>query len=50
MFTNIVASWLGITHDSFTITNSQIGQQLNAQHQSLENGLLLGKCLAYADS
>ena len=28
-------------HDSFIFTDSQIGQQLNAQHQSLEDGLLL---------
>ena len=42
MFTNIVARWPGSTHDSFIFSDSQIGQQLNAQQQSLEDGLLLG--------
>ncbi|XP_044181037.1 putative nuclease HARBI1 [Acropora millepora] len=42
MFTNIVARWPGSTHDSFIFSDSQIGQQLNAQHQSVEDGLLLG--------
>ena len=42
MFTNIVARWPGSTHDSFIFTGSQIGQQLNAQHQCLEDGFLLG--------
>ena len=42
IFTNIVARWPGSTHDSFIFSDSQIGQQLNAQHQSLEDGLLLG--------
>ena len=42
MFTNVVARWPGSTHDSFIFRDSRIGQQLNIQHQSLEDGLLLG--------
>ena len=42
MFTNIVARWPGSTHDSFVLRTSRIGQQLEAQPPSLENGLLLG--------
>ena len=41
MFTNIVAWWPGSTHNSFIFRDSRIGQQLNIQHQSLEDGLLL---------
>ncbi|XP_015778386.1 PREDICTED: putative nuclease HARBI1 [Acropora digitifera] len=42
IFTNIVAKWLGSTHDSFIFTDSVIGQQLQTQPQTLEDGLLLG--------
>ena len=42
MFTNIVARWPGSTHDSFVFNNSRIGQRLEGQPHSLENGLLLG--------
>ena len=41
-FTNIVARWPRSTHNSFIFRDSKIGQRLNDQHQSLEDGLLLG--------
>ena len=42
MFTNIVARWPGSTHDSFVFNNSHIGQKLESQPHSMEDGLLLG--------
>ncbi|XP_068704547.1 putative nuclease HARBI1, partial [Montipora foliosa] len=42
IFTNIVAKWPGSTHDSFIFTDSVIGQQLQTQARTLEDGLLLG--------
>ena len=42
MFTNIVARWPGSTHDSFIFNNSHIGQKLESELHSMENGLLLG--------
>ena len=42
MFTNIVARWPGSTHDSFVFSNSHIGQKLESQPHSIEDGLLLG--------
>ena len=42
MFTNIVARWPGSTHDSFVFNNSHIGQKLESQPHSVEDGLLLG--------
>ena len=37
-FTNIVARWPRSTHNSFIFRDSKIGQRLNDQHQSLEDG------------
>ena len=42
MFTNIVARWPGSTPDSFIFNNSHIGQRLESEPNSIENGLLLG--------
>ena len=41
-FTNIVARWPGNTHDSHIFNTSQIFQQLEDNHNNLEQGLLLG--------
>ena len=37
-----MAKWPGSTHDSFIFTDSVIGQQLQTQPRTLEDGLLLG--------
>ena len=41
-FTNIVARWPGSTHDSHIFNTSQICQQLEDNHNNLEQGILLG--------
>ncbi|KAK0140064.1 putative nuclease HARBI1 [Merluccius polli] len=40
--TNIVARWPGSTHDSFIMTNSMVGNRLEAG--TVRNGWLLGDC------
>ena len=41
-FTNVVARWPGSTHDSHIFNTSQICQQLEDNHNNLEQGILLG--------
>ena len=41
-FTNIVARWPGSTHDSHIFNTSQICQQLEDNHNNLEQRLLFG--------
>jgi hypothetical protein len=41
-FSNIVARWPGSTHDSHIFHTSQICQQLEDNHNNLEQGILLG--------
>ena len=41
-FTNIVARWPGSTNDSHIFNTSQICQQLEDNHNNLEQGVLLG--------
>ena len=41
-FTNIVARWPGSTHDSHIFHTFQICQQLDDNHNNLEQGILLG--------
>ena len=42
MFTNIVARWPGCTHDSHVFRTSSMCTYLEANHHSLEDGILLG--------
>lgn len=42
MFTNIVARWPGSTHDSHVFKTSSLCTYLEANHHSLEDGILLG--------